>query len=82
MKEGTHIHHAAALDKFKDAARWLGFNPDQAFKISAISNPSLLTVFDHYRLTLEEKHRASGALFKKSDWTTLPEKDQRKVFLD
>jgi len=33
VKEGSHIHHSAALNKFKDAARWLGFNPDQAHKV-------------------------------------------------
>jgi len=82
VKEGSHIHHTAALDKFKDVARWLGFNPDQASKIFAISNSSLLINFDNYRLTLEGKHRASGALFKKSDWTSLDESEQRKVFLD
>ena len=82
VKEGSHIHQPAALDKFKDAARWLGFNPDQAHKIFAISNHTLLTNFDNYRSTLQGKHRASGALFKKSDWISLPQSEQRKVFLD
>ena len=73
VKEGSHIHHSAALDKFKAAAGWLGFNPDQAYKVFAISNSTLLINFENYRNTLQGKHRASAGLFKKTDWTTLPE---------
>ena len=54
VKQGSHIHHAAALDKVKDAAKWLGFNPDQAYKIVAISNSTLLTNFDKYPTRCKE----------------------------
>ena len=59
VKEGSHIHHSVALDKFKAAAGWLGFNSDQVHKIFAISNPTLLTNFENHRIALQAKHRES-----------------------
>jgi len=73
VKEGVHIHHQPAFDKFLHLATQLGFDPAVAFKIFAISNEKLLTNFENYCDTLQAKHRANPALFKKDDWKLMPE---------
>ena len=81
VKEGAHIHHQPALDKFNFVAAQLGFDPKVATKVFAISNEKLLTNFENYRDALYGKHRASAALFKKDDWLTMSEALQRKEFI-
>jgi len=46
VKEGPHIHHQPALDKFNLVAAMLGFDPKVATKVFAVSNEKLLTNFD------------------------------------
>ena len=71
VKEGTHIHHQPALDKFNMVATQLGFDPKVATKVFAVSNEKLLTNFENYRDAVYAKHRGnSAALFKKEDWKT------------
>ena len=82
VKEGNYIHHSGALEKFKYAAGRLGFNPDDVHKIYAISNTTLLSNFEGARKTLEGKHQSTPEIFKKSDWASLGESAQRKVFLN
>jgi len=81
VKEGTHTHHQPALDKFHLIAAQLGFDPKVATKVFAISNEILLTNFENYRATLYAKHRANPGLFKKEDWLTMSEGQQRKEFI-
>ena len=38
----------------------------------------LLSNFENYRDSLENKHRVNPDLFKKDDWTTMPEAQQRQ----
>jgi len=52
-----------------------------ATKVFAISNDKLLTNFENYRDTLYAKHRANPGLFKKEDWMTMPEAQQRMEFI-
>jgi len=59
----------------------LGFDPKAATKVFAVSNEKLLTNFENYRDTLYAKHRANPGLFKKEDWMTMPEAEQRKKFI-
>ena len=78
FKEGAHIHHQPALDKFNLVATQLGFDPKVATKVFAVSNEKLLTNFENYRDAVYAKHRGnSAALFKKEDWKTMPEAQQR-----
>ena len=71
VKEGAHIHHQPALDKFNMVATQLGFDPKVATKVFAVSNEKLLTNFENYRDAVYAKHRGnSAALFKKEDWKT------------
>ena len=81
VKEGAHIHHQSALDKFNLVATQLGFDPKVATKVFAISNEKLLTNFENYRDTLYAKHRANPGLFKKEDWMVMSEAQQRKEFI-
>ena len=81
VKEGAHIHHQPALDKFNFVAAQLGFDPKVATKVFAISNEKLLTNFENYRDTLYAKHRANPGLFKKEDWMPMSEAQQRKEFI-
>ena len=54
-----------------------------ATKVFAVSNEKLLTNFEGYRDILYAKHRVdSVALFKKDDWMTMLEAEQRKEFID
>jgi len=82
VKEGPHIHHQPALDKFNLVAAMLGFDPRVVTKVFAISNDKLLTNFENYRDTLYAKHRANPGLFKKEEWMTMPEAEQRKKFIN
>jgi len=52
-----------------------------ATKVFAVSNEKLLTNFENYRDTLYAKHRANPGLFKKEDWMTMSEAEQRKEFI-
>jgi len=52
-----------------------------ATKVFAISNDKLLTNFENYRDTLYARHCANPGLFKKEDWMTMPEAEQRKKFI-
>jgi len=81
VKEGIHIHHQPALDKFNLIATQLGFDPEVATKVFAISNEKLLINFENYHDTLYAKHRANPGLFKKEDWLTMSEGQQRKEFI-
>jgi len=81
VKKGTHIHHQPALDKFNLIATQLGFDPKVATDIYAISNEKLLTNFENYRDTLYAKHRANPGLFRKDDWMTMSDAEQRKKFI-
>ena len=83
VKEGPHIPHQPAFDKFRLVATQLGFDPKVATKVFAVSNEKLLTNFEGYRDILYAKHRVdSVALFKKDDWMTMLEAEQRKEFID
>jgi hypothetical protein len=77
VKEGTKVHHAVALEKFKAAAANMGFDGDQVYKVFAISNPKLMTNFDNYRDMIQAKHRANPGLFRKTDWNTMDEAAKR-----
>jgi len=81
VKDGTHTHHQPALDKFNLVAAQLGFDPEIATKVFAISNETLLKMFEGYRDTLYGKHRANPGLFKKEDWMEMPEVQQRTEFI-
>ena len=59
----------------------LGFDSKVATKVFAVSNEKLLTNFENYRDTLYAKHRANPGLFKKEDWMTMSEAQQRKEFI-
>jgi len=83
IKEGTHIHHQPALDKFNLVATQLGFDPKAATKVFAVSNEKLLTNFEGYPDILYAKHLIdSVTLFKKDDWKDMPEAQQRMEFID
>jgi len=81
VKEGTHIHHQPALDKFHLVASKLGFDPGVATKVFAIANETLFRIFEGYRDTLYAKHRANSGLFMKEDWNTMLEAEQRLKFI-
>jgi len=82
VKEAAHIYHQLAFDKFQLVATQLGFDPRVATKVFAISNDKLLSNFENYRDVLFARHRGdSAALFKKDDWKTMPEAEQRMEFI-
>jgi len=81
VKEGAYIHHQPALDKFQLVATQLGFDPNLATKVFAVSNEKLRINFENYRDTLYAKHRANPGLFRKDDWMTMSDAEQRKKFI-
>ena len=83
VKEGPHIHHQPAFDKFILIAKHLGFDPKEATKIFAISNETLLKMFEGYRDVVQGMHLGHSAkIFKKDDWTSMEEPDRRKSCTD
>jgi len=81
VKEGHAIFHQGAMEKFALIANNLGFDVSLVKKVLAVSNPTLLSMFEGYRSTLHGKHRANPALFKKEDWIDQKPADTRSSYL-
>jgi len=81
VKEGDKIYNTEVMDKFRILADNMGFEAEMPYKIFSISNQTVLSVFDSYRLLLFGKQRQSPQLFSKDDWREMPDVELREAYL-
>lgn len=82
VKNSNGVIVPAIYEIFRDVAHKLGFDPNLAVSVFAVSNKALLGQFDHWRISTSHQHKSSPGLFFKDDWRTLPNPTQRTAFRD